>query len=90
MNYFLVIDIISLVLVVGIMVFLMMFRKMEEDKFHNHMNAILFGLFFVMVYLILSIVSYFVNRTMITYSMTLLVIPLAGIFFLISVLVPSE
>jgi hypothetical protein len=90
MNYFLVMDIVSLVLVVGIIVFFMMFKKMEEERFHNHMNAIMFGLFFVMVYFILSIVSYFVNRAMVTYSMALLVIPLASIFFLVSVLLPSE
>lgn len=90
MNVFFVFDVVSLVLVVLIMFFLMVFRNSEEQKFHNRLNVILFGLFFVLVYFVLAIVSYFVSSNAVAYSMNLVVVPLAAIFFLVSVILPSE
>lgn len=90
MNIFFVFDVASLVLVILIMFFLMVFRNSEEQRFHNRLNAILFGLFFVLVFFVLVIVSYFVSSNAVVYSMNLVVVPLAAVFFLVSVILPSE
>ncbi|MFH1211013.1 MAG: hypothetical protein V1645_03790 [archaeon] len=90
MNVFLIFDIAALVLVLAVAYFMMRLKRVEEEKFHNNINSLLAGLFFLVVYFALNIVSYFVFTNMVSYTNSLVVIPLASIFFLVSVLIPSE
>jgi hypothetical protein len=90
MNVFLVFDIAALVLVLAVAYFMMRLKRVEEEKFHNSINSLLAGLFFLVVYFALGIVSYFVSTNMVSYTSSLVVLPLASIFFLVSVFVPSE
>lgn len=91
MNLFFLADIISLALLLLIVILFIRFKSFEEPKYHSQVNALLFGMFFVMVYFILNIVafllaSYNYSTTMLVYSSEIIVIPLASIFFFVSVL----
>lgn len=95
MNIFLLADIISLVVVIFIMVMLLSIRGREEVKFHNMINALLLGIIFIMVYFVFGIVasllaSYNYSNTMVVYSANLVVLPIASIFFFVSVIFPVE
>jgi drug/metabolite transporter (DMT)-like permease len=90
MNVFLIFDIAALVLVLVVAYFMMRLKRVEEEKFHNSIYSLLAGLFFLLVYFALNIVSYFVTTNMVSYTSSLVVLPLASIFFLVSVFIPSE
>jgi len=91
MNLFFLADIVSLALLFLITILFVSFKGFEDKKYHSQINALLFGLFFVMVYFMLDIVAFLLARynystTMVVYSANILVVPLASIFFFVSVL----
>lgn len=95
MNVFLLGDIISLVLILFISVVLTSIKVREDVKFHNMINALLLGMVFIMIYFMLDIVAYLFSKynysnTMVVYSANLVVLPVAAIFFFVSVILPAE
>jgi hypothetical protein len=92
MNWFLLFDVVSLVLLIFIAVLFVRIRKDEDRRYHGMLNALLFGMFFVMVYFLLDIVSFLLARYSISdsavmFTADLFVLPLAAIFFFVSVLI---
>jgi len=95
MNVFFWADVVSLIFLLFILVFFLSFRNREEGKYHPMVNAVLAGIFFVMVYFLLSIVSslmaaYNVSTTAVDYSAAIVVLPIASIFFFVSVLLSER
>ncbi len=95
MNLLLLADIVSLVLLIVILVLFVKLKRYEEKKFNNMFNAIIFGLVFIIVYVILDATAILLNRynyssAVVIYSNGILVAPLAAIFFFVSVLLNKE
>ncbi len=95
MNVFLLADIIILALLIFVLVLFLSARSREEEKHQRRINALLFGLFFLMVYYLMSLISFLLDyykysTSGISYSANLVVLPIAAIFFFVSVILPSE
>ncbi|MEM4245188.1 MAG: hypothetical protein QXR60_03225 [Candidatus Nanoarchaeia archaeon] len=95
MNVFLLADIVILAFLILVLVLFLSVRGRENEKNQLRINAILFGLFFLMVYYLMSLLSYLLayynySTSAIVYSSNLVVLPIAAIFFFVSVILPSE
>ncbi|MFH1332401.1 MAG: hypothetical protein ABIH63_03920 [archaeon] len=95
MNVFFWADVVSLVFLLFVMVFFLSFKNHEESKYHPMINAVLSGIFFVMVYFLLGIVSslmavYNMSAAAVDFSAVVVVLPISSIFFLVSVLLSER
>lgn len=95
MNLFFLADIITLLLLITVIVFFASFKSYEDKKYSGFFNALLFGMFFLAVYFLLSVAGFLISyygfdSRYVVYSANLVVVPLASVFFFVSVLLRSD